>query len=114
MQIMLLLIVILLILLIVALKKDSISSLNKVYITLIVVTIIVSIIIYQSLFSQHEKHNRELINAYKQGKTLICNQHEVNNTSFNLETGTQSFVAKRELKELSGIIYDIGDCTLKE
>ena len=114
MQIILLLIVILLVLLIVAIKKDSISSLNKLYIGIIVLVIVSSIIAYQSMFSKYEKHNRELINAYKQGKTLICNQNEVNNVSFRLETGTQSFVAKREKKELKGIIHDIGDCTLKE
>ncbi len=98
MQILLLLIVILLILLIVAIKRDSISALNKIYIAIIIFVIVGSIVTYQTIFSKQEKHTRELINAYKQGKTLVCNNQDVNLSFYNLETGTQSFIAKPEKK----------------
>ena len=114
MQIILLLIVILLVLLILAVKKDSISNLNKFYIALILVIIVGAIMIYQFNFSEHEKQNRILINAYKQGETISCNGMDINNKTYRLETGTLSFMAKRDNKELKGIIHDIGDCVIKE
>ncbi len=114
MQIILLLIVILLVLLILAVKKDSISNLNKLYIILILLVIVGSIVVYQFNFSKQEKQNRTIMNTYKQGKIISCNGMEINNKTYRLETGTRSFVAKKDNKELKGIIHDIGDCAIKE
>lgn len=113
-QIILLLIVILLVLLVIAAKKDSMSNKNKVIITLTSLVTLVIILIYESQVSQSSEKVRMIVNAYNQGKILDCEGYEVDMNRFLYVSGTQTFVAKKEQKELAGVVIQSTKCSIKE
>lgn len=67
--------------------------------------------LYENYTDNIQERNRAIINGFEQGKNIICDKTQVNNEKFNYENGTQSFVAKKEFKNLSGIIVPISNCT---
>ena len=72
--------------------------------------VLVSAILYEFMVSKTEQQNRTLINAFKQGKTIICNDAIVTHGNYNLESGTLSFMPKN----IAGTIYSIEECSIKE
>ncbi len=95
-------------------RSQSIDSKTKTAIIVVFSIVIIAAILYEFMFSKKEQNNRELINAFKQDKMLICKGADVNNTYFILETGTLSFMAKNNYKKIIGTIYSIKDCSIKE
>ena len=53
---------------------------------------------------------REIINAFEQGKVLKCGDYKVDSSNFIFVNGTLSFVAKQSVKELKGVVIDISTC----
>ncbi len=110
MQIILFLLLILAVLLIFVSKKESLTTSVKIYIILSLVLIFLAGWLY-TLYNQKTAQNeREIINAYEQGKTITCGDYKVNSNSFIFVSGTLSFVAKEDRKDLKGVVVDISTC----
>jgi len=110
MQIVLFLIFILLVLLVVVSKKKSFSKNTKISITIVVAVFTVAIYFYESSIENNAEHNREMVNAFKQGKTLACKEYQVNKDRFLYVSGTQTFVPKSSETTLEGVIVRVSTC----
>ncbi len=110
MQIILFLLLILAVLLIFVSKKESLTTSVKIYIILSLVLIFFAGWLY-TLYNQKTAQNeREIINAYEQGKTITCGDYKVSSNNFIFVSGTLSFVAKENRKDLKGVVVDISTC----
>ena len=65
---------------------------------------------YSFVVDKQTLSNRELVNHFNQGKTLICKEYEVSSEKFGYENGTESFVAKSSQKALAGVIVPLSSC----
>ena len=95
-------------------QADVLTARGKSVIFAILMMIVASAILYEFMFSKTEEKNRAMINAFNQGKTIVCMDKTVTQDSYNLERGTLSFMAKPDKKELAGTIYSIKDCKIQE
>lgn len=110
MQIVLFLIFVLLILLAVVSKKNSFSKNTKIAVTSVIVVFAVAIYIYESTISTNTEKNTEIVNAFKQGKTLTCKEYKVDKKRFIHVSGTQTFVPKSSETTLEGVIVRVSTC----
>ncbi len=110
MQIILFLIFILLTLLVVVSKRNEFSKNSKIIITLFVTILTVGIYFYTSTQENSAEKNREIVNSFKQGKTLICKKYKVSNKRFIYVSGTQTFVPKNSETTLEGVIVRVSTC----
>jgi predicted ferric reductase len=110
MQIVLFLIFILLVLLVVVSKKNSFSKNAKISITIVVAVFAVAIYFYESSLENNAEYNREMVNAFRQGKTLTCKEYKVNKDKFLYVSGTQTFVPKASETTLEGVIVKVSTC----
>jgi len=107
--------VIFLIILVALLSQANIlTSRGKSVIFAILMMIVSSAILYEFMFSKKEEKNRTIINAFNQGKSIICLEKTVSNQDYNLELGTLSFMAKPDKIDIAGTIYSMKDCKLQE
>ena len=112
MQIVLFLLLILAILVIFVSKKESLSNSMKISIVVSLSVVIGVGWLYTAYNQKTALGEREIINAFEQGKTLTCGKQKVNNTNFIFVSGTLSFVAKESVKELKGVVIDISTCKI--
>ena len=110
MQIVLFLIFVLLILLVVVSKKNAFSKTTKIYMTVVIAVLTIAIYFYESNQEKNEQHNRAMLNAFRQGKTLTCKEYKVDQEKFIYVSGTQSFVAKASEKSLEGVVVPVSTC----
>lgn len=110
MQIILFLLLILAVLLVFVSKKDSLAKTTKIYIIVSLVLVFAVGWLFTMYNQNVAKHDREIVNAYEQGKTLTCGNYKVDKKSFIFVSGTLSFVAKEDKKELKGVVIDISTC----
>ncbi len=113
MQIVLFLLLVLMILLVLASKRSALSGKSKTIFLSAVFFLISLALIYEFFISKKESSNREIINAFDQGKMLICENYEVNNTKFRLVTGTLTFVGQDGIRELKGVVIPVSKCKIK-
>lgn len=99
---------------VIAHRKEFISAQTRVTIFKLLAAIIGLIVLYELANSHEEAKIRELMDAYEQGKTLICDDHEVTMQTYSLETGTLTFQARKQFKEIRGLIFPIDSCHIKE
>ena len=96
MQIVLFLIFILLILLVVVSKKNSFSKNQKTVVTSVVAVFAIAIYVYESNIENSAEYNRDMVNAFRQGKVLTCKDYTVDKKKFlYLEN-------KKKLKKMKG------------
>lgn len=115
MQIVLFLVLVLLVVMVLVTKKDSMGKSTK--ITLFVTIAILSLVIYfyESFQTNSALKNREIVNAFKQGKTLTCKDYDnVNKDNFIYVSGTQTFIPKGGVETLEGLIVRVSTCSVKE
>ena len=110
MQIVLFLLLVLAVLLAVASRKDSLAKTTKIYIVISLVLVFAVGWLFTTYNQNVAEHDRGIVNAYKQGKTLTCGDYKVDINSFLFVSGTLSFVAKEDKKELKGVVIDISTC----
>lgn len=91
-------------------KDEKISRKIKIIITLLIFFAGAGAYLYESGVNKKESKTAQLLQNFKQGKALKCGDIIVTDTKFNYEFGTASFVAKRDIKELAGIIIPIKNC----
>ncbi len=95
-------------------RKEYISARTRTHLFKLIAAGVGVLMLFEYSASRHEAHNRAVMDAYEQGKTLICDDHEVNSTTYFLETGTLSFQAKERYREIRGLIFPIDSCEIKE
>ncbi|MDA7848301.1 hypothetical protein N8972_02300 [Sulfurospirillum sp.] len=110
MQIVLFLIFILLILLVIVSKKNSFSKNQKIVVTTVVSIFVVGIYFYESNLNTNAQKNREVVNAFRQGKTLTCKEYKVNKDKYLYVSGTQTFVPQSSESTLKGVIVKVSTC----
>ena len=110
MQIVLFLIFILLVLLVLVSKKNSYSKNQKIVVTSVVAVFVVGIYLYESNLSTNAEKNRDIVNAFRQGKTLTCKEYKVNKDKFLYVSGTQTFVPQSSETTLKGVIVKVSTC----
>jgi Ca2+/Na+ antiporter len=110
MQILLFLIFVLLILIAVVSKKNSFSRNQKIIVTVVATIFVVAVYFYESSSDADAQKNRDMVNAFRQGQTLVCKGYEVDNTRFIYVSGTQTFIPKKSEDELKGVILEVSTC----
>ena len=110
MQIVLFLIFILLVLLVVVSKNNSFSKNQKIVVTSVITVFAIAIYIYESSVGNNAEYNREMVNSFRQGKTLTCKEYKVNKEKFLYISGTQTFMPKSSETTLKGVIVKVSTC----
>ena len=110
MQIILFLLLVLAILLIFVSKKEALTNSIKIYLIASLLLIFFAGWVYTLYNQKKAKSEREIINAFEQGKTISCGGYKVNSKNFIFVNGTLSFVAKENIKDLKGVVIDISAC----
>ncbi len=111
MQIILFFIVVVLIIILFAIIKSNFSLKNKLVFFFILFSLILSAFVYEAKLSDKEDRNRVVINAFNQGKSIYCENNEVNSSYFLLNFGTLSFVPKEDKTEFKGVVYPVEKCS---
>lgn len=62
--------------------------------------------------SSNEK-NLEVMKAFGRGETLRCREQAINSEEFNLVTGTQVFVGKKNSK-MQDMVISVEDCIVEQ
>lgn len=106
-----LLFIVIVVLLITALMKDKSDKKTKWISVGSLIILILLIFGYERYVTNVEDANRALLQSFNQGKSLTCNGTKVDSTRFNYEHGTGSFMAKKEFKNLAGVIIPITQCS---
>lgn len=94
-------------------KKETLSTRDKVILVSIMLLTIGLAGVYEWRSAQKSAHNREMVSAFKQGKTLLCSEKEVNQESFIFVSGTMSFIPNESNKQDKGVVIDIFTCKIK-
>ncbi len=111
MQIVLFLLLVLAVLSIFVSKKDSLSNSVKIYILVSFALVFLVGWLFTYYNQKVALANRDILNAFEQGKTLSCQNYKVNSDDFVYVSGTLSFVAKDSKKDLKGVVIDISTCS---
>ncbi|AFL67857.1 hypothetical protein [Sulfurospirillum barnesii] len=94
-------------------NNEALSKRNKQILLVLIVLTIGSGGVYEWQNDKKSAHNREMANAFKQGKTLLCKDKEISNESFIFVSGTQSFIPNETNTNDKGVVIDIVTCKLK-
>lgn len=113
MRIILFLLLLLLILMLIFVSSEVLNKKSKIAIFILGVLIVGFVYVYNEFESNHANSRKALLEQFWQGQTIKCGKFDVNNTTFNYENGTESFVAKREFVNLSGVILSLKECSEK-
>lgn len=94
-------------------KSEALSRKSKLIVFLLIGHLIGFGWLYEFNNANQREHNREVLSAFKQGKTLTCKEVEVNHKSFIYVSGTLSFMPHEMNQEHKGLVIDIATCKLK-
>ena len=94
-------------------SDEKLSKKAKFVITFSAIFIAAALYFYESALQSEQSQRLELVALFNQGKNLKCGNFDVNNTKFNYEFGTSSFVAKRAAKELNSVKIALDGCEFK-
>lgn len=94
-------------------NSEALSRKSKIIVFLVIGHLIGFGWLYELNNANQREHNREVLSAFKQGKSLICNAIEVNHKQFIYVSGTLSFMPNETNQEHKGLVIDIATCTLK-
>ena len=86
---------------------------QKISISAAVLSVVFGATAYNSYSLSQQEKILSVAKAYNQGKTVICNNKEINATLYSLSIGTYTFIGK-ENTPLYGEMIDVAECSLKE
>jgi hypothetical protein len=114
-QIVLFIILVLLVVVILVSKKDTMGKNTKISLFIAVAILSLIIYFYESFQENSALQNREIVNAFRQGKTLTCKEYDsVNKKDFIYVSGTQTFIPKSGIETLEGVIVRVSTCSVKK
>lgn len=90
--------------------KESIAPRVKWSLMAVLGVLVLLAIAYESTVSQTQENNRQLINHFQQGEALVCDGRKITAEEFVYENGTASFVAKKEIRPLRGVVVPLKNC----
>jgi len=94
-------------------KKSTLSKKVKVALLVVLACVIGLAWWYEVQTESNSEHNRLLISAFKQGKTLYCGDKEISATTFVFVSGTLSFIANDKNQNDKGVVIDMATCRLE-
>ncbi len=97
-----------------AAKLEAISHAKKMQILKIAAAIFGAFWLYEASVDHSEERTRELYIAFRQGKSIVCDDQKVTQKHFYFETGTESFVSTVEEGPLAGLVYPADQCEVAE
>jgi hypothetical protein len=97
-----------------AAKLEAISHQKKMQILKGAAALFGALWLYEASVDHSQERTRELYIAFKQGKTIICNDQNVTQTNFYFEMGTESFVSTVEEGPLAGLVYPAESCEVAD
>ena len=97
----------------IAARLEAISHEKKLHILKIAALVLALLWLYEMSVDHEETKVRNLYNAFKQGKTIVCKDQNVTSEHFYFETGTESFVSTDEKGPLYGLIYPADECEIE-
>jgi len=112
MQVVLFLLFVILVILLVSVKHDALTKGAKIGIAVGVSLLLLVMYFYESSLSNSTAYNRQIVNAYRQGKTLTCNEYKVNKETFIYVSGTQTFMPSDGQENLGGVIIKASTCKI--
>ena len=94
-------------------KSEALSKKTKITLSVLIGLLIGSGWLYELNSSKKSQNNREVLSAFKQGKTITCNGVDVSNKEFIYISGTLSFIPNDTNQNHKGLVIDIVTCKLK-
>jgi hypothetical protein len=82
---------------------------EKYNISIATVIVLFAIGVYTGFQDKINQQNYNIVIAFNQGKTIICNSKEINDRDYNYVSGTSVFVAK-ESSVHKGDLIRVSDC----
>jgi len=82
---------------------------QKLTVTAIVLAIVLSAIAYNAYSASQREKMLEVVTKYQQGKTISCNQKDINATNYDLSIGTYTFIG-RENTPFYGEMISASSC----
>ena len=82
---------------------------QKLIATLVVFAIIFSALLYNTQSNAQSQRVLDVITKFKQGKSVKCQDKEVNNTNFSLSVGTYTFIGKSKTSA-EGLMINVSAC----
>ena len=110
MQIVLFLIFVLLVLLAIVSKKNAFSKNQKIIVTSVVAVFAIMIYIFESAQTNSALKDRDVVNAFRQGKILTCKEYKVDKNRYIYVSGTQTFMPNKYQTTLEGVIIKVSTC----
>lgn len=95
-------------------SDEKLSKHSKISIVVLIAIIAIGVGFYEKRVDEIQTNKNSLVVEFNRGKTLKCGTKDVNNSVFNYEFGTSSFVPKNEFSALKGVIINIKDCKIDE
>jgi len=77
---------------------------QKTTITVVVFVLIVAAILFNTYSSNQREQMLNAVLKYKQGKTIKCNERDVNSTNYTLSIGTYTFIGKKDTTNYAEMI----------
>lgn len=109
----LLLIVMILLFGVILVQQERLTRTHKIVLSLCAAALIASMMFYEGYQSDKNKNDRLIIMAFKQGKTLLCNNVAVDAKRFIFVSGTLNFMPKDTNEKDRGIVIDISTCKIQ-
>lgn len=82
---------------------------QKLIATLVVFAIIFSALLYNTQSNAQSQKMLDVITKFKQGKSVKCQDKEVNSTNFSLSVGTYTFIGKNKTSA-EGMMINVSAC----
>lgn len=95
-------------------KKETLSKKAKRGLLLLIVLLMGSAWWYEYSAYQKSEHNRLMLSAFKQGKTLQCGDVEVSYREFVFVSGTLSFIPNDQNQRNKGVVIDMARCKIEQ
>ncbi|MDR2081057.1 MAG: hypothetical protein LBP54_04140 [Campylobacteraceae bacterium] len=90
-------------------KSGRFTLAKRIIVGALIVLLVGIIVFYEISYTKRSKQNRELLDAFVQNKTLVCEEREITAGNFTFVGGTQVFT----LKDRGEIIISIDNCKVK-
>lgn len=91
-------------------KKETLPKKTKIIIFIMIAHAIGFAWLYEFNSTKSSEHNRAVLNAFKQGKSIYCDGIEISMKDFIFVSGTLSFIAHDKNQHQKGLVIDIATC----
>ncbi|SFV64920.1 hypothetical protein MNB_SM-5-1180 [hydrothermal vent metagenome] len=83
----------------------ELTRMHKISITTALFITIYSAIAYNTYQNNQSQKLLNIVTKYKQGKTIKCNDRDVNATTYSLSIGTYTFIGKKNTPHYAEMIH---------